>query len=112
MTRCIVGSVDLTELAREMSELMNVSVPKSARINLDLALHLPAFEGDSAQIREVMMNLVANAADALGEQRGTITLRTSLINADRDVLSSMYVDDDLVPGRYLCLQVSDTGAGM
>jgi two-component system, cell cycle sensor histidine kinase and response regulator CckA len=107
-----VRPLDLSSLVREMSELMNVSVPGSARLLLDLAEHPPAFEGNGAQIRQVVMNLITNAADAVGDRDGTITLRTAEVTADREMLSAAYVDDALVAGQYLCLEVSDTGSGM
>ena len=107
-----VRPLDLSSVVREMSELMDVSVPASAHLVLDLADALPAFEGNGAQVRQVVMNLITNAADAVGDRDGTITLRTSVVEADRDTLSATYVDDSLQPGQYLCLEVSDTGAGM
>lgn len=107
-----VRPLDLSSLVREMSDLMNVSVPSTAQLVLDLAAGLPAFEGNGAQIRQVVMNLIGNAADAVGEGEGTITLRTSVVSADRAMLASGYVDDALRPGEYLCLEVIDTGSGM
>ncbi|HVH46487.1 MAG TPA: ATP-binding protein [Labilithrix sp.] len=108
----VIRAIDLSELTREMADLASVSVPKGAHLVLDLAPDLPAFEGDSAQIRQIVLNLITNAADALGDAEGTITLRTSVLTADRGLLSSTYVDDALPAGRYLCLEVSDTGIGM
>lgn len=108
----VVRSLDLNSLANEMVDLVNVSISKSASLVLDLAEDLPAFEGDGVQIRQVIMNLVTNAADAVGDTAGTITLRTSVVDVDRELLSSMVVADSLVPGRYVCLEVTDTGGGM
>jgi PAS domain S-box-containing protein len=108
----LVRPLDLSSVVREMSDLMSVSAPKNAFLRLDLADEPLSFEGNSAQIRQVVMNLIANAADAVGEAAGTITLRTSLVTVDRKLLSGTYVDDALPGGRYLCLEVSDTGVGM
>jgi PAS domain S-box-containing protein len=107
-----VQPLDLSSLVREMSQLMSVSVPKSAELVLDLAAAPPALEGNGAQIRQVVMNLISNAADSVGEGEGTIVLRTSAVRAERETLSATYVDDALAAGEYLCLEVSDTGAGM
>lgn len=107
----IVRTIDLGELVREMVDLVGVTIPNGVRLVLDFAGDLPAFEGDGAQIRQVVMNLITNAVDAVGEE-GTITLRTSVLTADRGLLSATLVDDALPAGPYLCLEVSDTGVGM
>lgn len=108
----VVRPLDVSNIAKEMTELIEVSVPKGARLVLDLPTSLPAFEGDAAQIRQLIMNLITNAADAVGEADGTISVTTSLVDLDRDVLASSVVDDDLAEGQYLCLEVRDTGVGM
>lgn len=108
----IVKPLDLSGIASEMADLMNVTVSKNTHLVFDLASSLPAVEGDAAQIRQVVMNLITNAADAIGDTAGTIRLKTSVIDADRAFLSSMWVDDALSPGRYVCLEVTDTGIGM
>jgi PAS domain S-box-containing protein len=110
--RFVVRPLDISNVAREMSELVNVSVPKSAKLELDLGRDLPVVEADSAQIRQIVMNLITNAADAVGETEGTIRLRTFLVTANRELLASSVVDDALAPGRYVCLEVHDTGCGM
>jgi PAS domain S-box-containing protein len=107
-----VRPLDLSTLVREMSDLMNVSIATTAELVLDLAEAPPALEGNGAQIRQVVMNLITNAADAVGEAAGTITLRTSVVTVDDEMLAAAFVDDALRPGQYLCLEVSDTGSGM
>lgn len=108
----LVRSLDLGAVVREMSDLMGVSAPKSATLVLDLADQPLGFEGNSAQIRQVVMNLIANAADAVSDAGGTITLRTSVDTLDREALAATYVDNALDAGPYVCLEVSDTGPGM
>ena len=73
---------------------------------------MPPIEGDSTQIRQVVMNLITNASDAIGERSGIIRIRTGLIEADESYLSATYLDDDLDPGPYVFIEVSDTGCGM
>ncbi|MDB5218137.1 MAG: sensory box histidine kinase/response regulator [Myxococcaceae bacterium] len=107
-----VRPLDLSNLVREMSDLMNVSVPTTARLVLDLAEAPPAVDGNGAQLRQVVMNLITNAADAVGDAEGTLTLRCSVVTTDREVLSAAYLADALPAGKYLCLEVSDTGSGM
>ena len=67
---------------------------------------------DAAQVRQVVMNLITNAAEAIGEEAGAITLTTGIVDADRTMLAEAYFDDDLPEGRYVFLRVSDTGRGM
>jgi two-component system, cell cycle sensor histidine kinase and response regulator CckA len=108
----VVSAIDLNELTREMADLAYVSVPKGAELVLELAPGLPAFEGDIAQIRQIVMNLMTNGAEALSDQAGTITLRTSVVMVGRSGSPAPIVDDTLAPGPYVCLEVTDTGVGM
>lgn len=107
----VVRTLDLDQLTREMTNLVSISLPAGARLEVDLAGNLPGFEGDAAQVRQIIMNLVTNAADAITEG-GTIRVRTFEVDANRDTLSVAHVDDALSPGRYVGLEVSDDGVGM
>lgn len=108
----VVRPIDLNALVSEMVDLLHVSVSKSSRLELELASDLRPIEGDSAQMRQIVMNLVTNAADAVADSGGTVSVRTYEVEADRALLSSMVVADSLEPGRYVCLEVSDTGLGI
>jgi PAS domain S-box-containing protein len=87
--------VDLSELVREMLDLIRISVSKSAEVRSDLRATLPAFLGNAPQIEQVVMNLILNASDALGGKAGVITVRTS--------------GDEM---GHVILEVSDTGCGI
>ncbi len=104
--------LDLNALAEEMIMLLNVSVAKTARLHYNLASQLPPIEADSSQIRQVVMNLIINASEAIGEANGTITVSTSLVQADRAYLAETYLAPDLAPGAYIRLEVADSGCGM
>ncbi len=109
-TSLIVRPLDLSAIAREMTDLVRMSVPMNARLSLDLAADLPAFEGDSAQVRQIVMNLVTNAADAVGSAPGEIRVRTHRVIGSPDLGPSY---GEIVSGRlYVCLEVTDTGTGM
>ena len=69
-------------------------------------------EADAAQIQQVIMNLVTNAADAIGDAEGTIRLATGSLEVDRAYLDQVFHGQDLAPGAYVTLEVSDTGCGM
>ncbi|HMO53776.1 MAG TPA: response regulator, partial [Tepidiformaceae bacterium] len=99
-------------LVEEMAHLLEVSVTKRAVLKYRFAPDLPAVEGDATQIRQVIMNLITNASDAIGERSGVISISTGLMQADRAYLASSYLDTDLPEGDYVYLEVADTGDGM
>jgi len=108
----VVGPVNLNELVEEMGHLLHASISKKATIAFDLADELPLIEADAAQVQQIVMNLITNASDAIGDAVGVITIRTDTVEADRALLSGAYSSDDLPEGRYVCLRVADTGCGM
>jgi CheY-like chemotaxis protein len=73
---------------------------------------VPAVRGDPTQLRQLVLNLITNAADAIGGDEGLIALRTQVVEVDRERLARTYVDDGLAGGRYVSLEVTDTGGGM
>jgi len=108
----LVESIDLSALVEEMAHLLKVSISKNAQLEFHFADHLPAIEGDSTQIRQIVMNLITNASEAMGERSGSITIKTGEMHADRSYLRSTYMDDGLEERDYVYLEVSDTGVGM
>ncbi|MDA0321905.1 MAG: PAS domain-containing protein [Verrucomicrobia bacterium] len=110
--RFVVESMDLNAVIQEMSQLINVSISKKAELELDLALKLPAIEADITQIRQIVMNLIINASEALGEMPGHIRISTGVVDCARRELSRSHVNPDLPAGPYVYLQVQDTGCGM
>jgi PAS domain S-box-containing protein len=110
--RVHVEPIDLSQVVEEMSQLLRRVIAKQAQLSLRLRRGLPAVVADITQIRQIVMNLITNASDALGDQPGTITLETSLVDATPAMLASTYLNEALPAGPYICLEVSDTGAGM
>jgi len=109
----VVQSINLSELVDEMMRLLEVSIYKSVVMRYELAANLPAIEADLAQMQQIIMNLVINANEAIGERSGNIVISTGLMQIDSDYLNNVYVQEEqLEPGRYVCLEVSDTGCGM
>ena len=110
--RFVVEAVDMNHLIRDMDHLLQVSVAKSTVLRLDLGEPLFAIEADATQIRQVVMNLITNAGEAIGERSGVITLATGVVDADRAYLRDSFSPVDRPPGTYVFLEVSDTGSGM
>ncbi|MBI1754470.1 MAG: PAS domain S-box protein [Acidobacteria bacterium] len=110
--RFVVKLHDLNEAVSEMVHLLQVSISKKAFLRLNLAESLPAVEADGAQLQQVVMNLVTNASDALGDHGGLISISTSATELDSDFISSTFPTQALAPGLYVTLEVSDTGHGM
>jgi len=110
--RFVVKAHDLSRVIREMAHLLEVSIPKKIALRLNLAESLPGVMADAAQIQQVVMNLVTNAADAIGEGEGTIRLLTSVLHLNRAYLDQVFHGQDLEEGDYVLLEVGDTGCGM
>ena len=110
--RFVVKALDLSGLVEEMGSLLQVSIAKKIVVKYDLVDDLPAIEGDAAQIRQVVMNLITNASDAIGDNSGVLTIATGKIIADRDYLTDTFLGDNLSEGCYVFLEVCDTGPGM
>jgi PAS domain S-box-containing protein len=110
--RFTLRTVNLSRLAEEIANLLQTVVSKKTAVQFNLASDLPPIEADDAQIRQIVMNLIANAAEAIGEGGGVIRISTGVVDADRTYLSGTYFDDQLPAGRYVYLEVWDTGCGM
>jgi CheY-like chemotaxis protein len=110
--RFVTERIDLENLVQQMAQLLEVSTSKKAALRYDFARNVPPIEGDTSQIRQVAMNLITNASEALGESGGTISVATGTMHCDRAYLGQTYLDDGLSEGVYSYLEVSDTGSGM
>jgi PAS domain S-box-containing protein len=102
--------VDLSSLVEEMLQLLRISVSKNAILEADLGADLRAVHGNPAQIRQIVMNLVMNASEAIGRRAGRIRVTTVLVRVGRDARGSSAAN--LPEGEYVKLEVSDTGTGM
>jgi len=107
-----VQPLDLNAIIIEMGDLLSVSISKKVGIRMDLQQGLPPVDADSAQFQQVVMNLVINASEAIGDQTGVVTLRTRSITYNRQELSTTFPGQVLEPGPYVRLEVEDDGCGM
>ncbi len=103
----VVRPFDLNGLVREMGELLHVATPKGGELGFELTEGLPLVAADQGQMSQVILNLITNASDSLGDASGTITLRTGIC----DVESSLEPElDSAMP--HVFFAVADTGVGM
>jgi len=110
--RFVTEAIDPMALVEDMLGLLKGTISKKALLNLNLGKNLPPMRGDASQISQVIMNLVLNASEAIGERSGVITVSTGATECSPEYLKETYGDENLAPGLYLTLEVSDTGAGM
>ena len=108
----VVEALNLSKLVEEIGDLLQVSISKKVVLKYNFAEDLPPIEADAAQIRQVVMNLIINASEAIGEKSGVVAVSTGVIEADRSYLSETYLDENLPEGDYVSLEVADTGCGM
>jgi PAS domain S-box-containing protein len=102
----------LNDLIEEMAELLQASITKSVMLVYRLSDHDPLIEGDAAQLRQVLLNLTINAAEAIGDRPGEVVIATDARVVDRSFLAMTIGTPDLPGGTYAVLSVSDNGCGM
>lgn len=110
--RFVVKRFNLSELIEEMVHLLEVSISKNVTLDFNYAPNLPAIEGDVNQIRQVIMNLITNASEAIGSVSGRITLATGGMVVDASFLQDSPFNDEIEEGYFVFCEVSDTGHGM
>jgi PAS domain S-box-containing protein len=109
--RFVVEPLDLNALIVEMPQLLSASITKSATLQYELAPNQPLVEGDVTQLRQLIMNLIINASEAIGDQAGTIQVKTSMRHLASPTLSAAS-GVELPAGDYVVLEVADSGCGM
>jgi PAS domain S-box-containing protein len=110
--RFIVEAVDLSELLRKNAVLLESSIPRTVQLRLELSADLPPTEADTSQMQQLVMNLAINAAEAIGDGPGTVLIRTGLRDITGDSMRAQLQGAEITPGRYVFVEVQDTGSGM
>ena len=108
----VVAPLDLNALVEEMTSLLQVSIAKKITLRLELCPDLPMVEGDAAQLQQVVMNLITNASEAIGEAPGRILVCTTVIELEGDSIQTVTPGTTLASGSYVTLEVNDDGCGM
>jgi PAS domain S-box-containing protein len=108
----VVDLLNVTQLIEGVVRLLETTISKKATLKLNLAAGLPPIQGDASQIRQVVMNLITNASESLGEDRGSVTVTTGVQWAEAGHLPALEPQRILPEGRYVFIEVADTGCGM
>jgi signal transduction histidine kinase/PleD family two-component response regulator len=110
--RFVVEPVSLAELVTENQALLKMTIAANVHLKLDLDDTVPAIEADIAQMQQVVMNLLINAAEAIGGKPGEVFVSVREVSVDEREAQARFGTFDLRPGRYVCLLVADNGCGM
>jgi PAS domain S-box-containing protein len=110
--RFVVRPLDLGALVEEMRQLLRTSIHKTIRLEEHLERPMPLIMGDASQLQQVVMNLIVNAAEAIGERPGTITLTTGVQECGAELLDRSRLQVKPPPGRFALIEVKDDGCGM
>lgn len=108
----VVKPINLSRLAQELTHMLQVSISKKAMLRCNFEENLPSIEADPAQVRQVVMNLVINASEAIGSKEGIISISTGSMQCDQTYLRESYPIKPPPSGKYVYVEVSDTGCGM
>ena len=110
--RFVVRALDLSELIRQTAPLLQLSVGRNTTLRFDLAEDLPDVDADATQMRQILMNLVVNASEALGDRAGVVSVTSGSLQAQGDYLRNTFLAPELAEGKYVFIEVSDNGCGM
>jgi PAS domain S-box-containing protein len=108
----VIESLDLNLLLDEMMHMLEVSISKKAVLRLNLNKNIPTVDVDATQIRQIIMNLVINASEAIGDKSGIIAISTGCMDCDKNYLQDVWLNENLSDGLYVYLEIVDTGCGM
>jgi Predicted periplasmic ligand-binding sensor domain len=111
--RLVVERVELSVLVREMLTLVRSTVPRTIEFDFHAGPRSSLVEADATQLRQVVMNLITNAGEAIGERPGRITVRVGIEERPQGVLDLLHAAGDMPRhGPYVTLEVADDGCGM
>lgn len=110
--RFVIESCDISQLINDMIQLINVSVPKNVELSYNFAPELPLVEADTTQIRQVILNLVTNASEAMNDAEGKIYIRTRAEELPATSVGDNPAGIELAAGVYASIEVEDNGCGM
>jgi two-component system, cell cycle sensor histidine kinase and response regulator CckA len=104
--------MDLNQVLYELEGPLRASLPKTAELEIRMLESLPAVQCDKTQLQHVIVNLVTNASEAIGNREGRITITLGTVELDQDFINQHLSAHPVEPGLHTTLEVSDTGCGM
>jgi PAS domain S-box-containing protein len=107
-----IRPIELSAHVREIATLLETTIPKKVQLRLELQRDLPPIEADVAQVQQIVMNLVINGAEAIGDAQGTVLVATGVQEVDEAYAATLFAAEGLTSGTYVFLEVHDTGHGM
>ena len=107
-----VKPLDLNATVKDVAALLDSAVSKNVVLQRTFAEDLPLITADDTQVRQVLMNLIMNASDALEENSGAVSLRTGFTDVRDGELRDYFVSDQVTSGRFVFIEVEDAGVGM
>ena len=108
----MIEQLNINTLLEDMFHMLEVSISKKVVLRLNPHQSLPSVEADATQMRQIIMNLVINASEAIGEKSGVIAITTGYMNCDHSYLKNIWLDENLTGGLYVYLEIADSGCGM
>ena len=110
--RFVVEVLDLNSVIDEMAHLLEITISKKIQLEYKFSDVKPRIEADSTQLRQIVMNLITNASEAIADQNGAITIETGECFAKKEFLRDFFPQDELPEGEYSWFSVKDCGCGM
>ena len=112
----VIETMNVSALIEDMAHLLRTAISHAITLNLNLDKSLPAIEADVTQMQQVVMNLITNAAEAIGDETGIVRLSTGKMECTKEYLAQSLLthesNEETQPGVYVYFEVSDTGCGM
>lgn len=108
----ILTQVNMSTLAEEMINMLKATLGRNVVIKSDFSGDIPVIKGDASQIRQILMNLIINASEAIGDTQGEIVVSLSKTVVRAEQFAKDHLGKEITAGRYVCLEVADNGCGM
>lgn len=105
-------SIDFNQLVREIKPIIDATVGDKIQVKLNLENMLPAIQGDKGKLRQAVMNLINNAAEAIGEKPGTIVIQTGVCSYRPDFCAEDFTEPNQNSSPYLFIEIQDNGCGI
>jgi len=106
------SKVNMVTKVDDIVTMLKATLPQNAVIKTDLSAEIPVIEGDASQLRQVVMNLIINASEAIGTEQGEVSVSLARIKVIAGTSYEDYHGKAIPPGDYVCLEVTDNGCGM